>query len=411
MRIPIILLISLLVFTFCVDAYIWADVKKATDKRGWRVAFWITTLICWIFLIVTLCMPRRSEDADLLKVMWMLYTFLSVYIAKLGYVVCSLFGRLIRWVFKLKSKIRISHIVGIFVGIALFATMWEGVWFTRRNIVVNRVTVDSPMVPSSFNGYRIAQISDIHVGTWGNDTTFISALVDSVNSLHPDLIVFTGDIVNRETRELLPFVRTLSRLQAKDGVKSVLGNHDYGDYMDWRNPEEREVNNIFLSSLQAEMGWDLMNNERRIISNGADSIVVVGVENIGDPPFPSYGDLEKALPISSDSLFNQNDRFFKILLSHNPAHWDGYISHKTNIALTLSGHTHAMQMVLKLGKWEWSPAVFRYPLWGGMYERLNDKGIKTNMYVNIGSGEVGMPSRLLSAYPEITLFTLHHVSP
>ena len=115
MRIPIILLISLLVFTFCVDAYIWADVKKATDKRGWRVAFWITTLICWIFLIVTLCMPRRSEDADLLKVMWMLYTFLSVYIAKLGYVVCSLFGRLIRWVFKFKSKILISHIVGIFV--------------------------------------------------------------------------------------------------------------------------------------------------------------------------------------------------------------------------------------------------------------------------------------------------------
>ncbi|MDE6578716.1 MAG: metallophosphoesterase, partial [Muribaculaceae bacterium] len=284
------------------------------------------------------------------------------------------------------------------------------VWFGRKNIVVNRVEVESPSIPRPFNGYTIAQISDLHVGTWGNDTTFVSALVDSVNSLHPDLIVFTGDIVNRESRELLPFVRTLSRLKAKDGVVSILGNHDYGDYMDWKNPQEREVNNILLSQLEAEMGWDLLNNTRRFMVRDNDSIMIIGVENIGDPPFPSYGDLEKALPSSRDSLFHQNDKKYKILLSHNPAHWDEYVSHKTNIALTLAGHTHAMQMMIKIGGWEWSPAVFRYPLWGGMYERLNEQGNETKMYVNIGAGEVGMPSRLLSAYPEITLFTLRHVS-
>lgn len=292
----------------------------------------------------------------------------------------------------------------------MFVTMWVGAGYTRHHIVVNRIDIESPSIPRPFNGYTIAQISDIHVGTWGNDTTFISNLVDSVNALHPDLIVFTGDIVNRETKELKPFIPVLSRLKAKDGVLSILGNHDYGDYMDWKTPEDREKNNRLLAIYEAEMGWHLMNNERKFLVKDNDSIMVIGIENWGDPPFPTYGDMEKSLSSSRDSVYNQNDNRYKILLTHNPEHWNRHISHETNIGLTLSGHTHAMQMMIDLGGWQWSPAKYRYELWGGLYDRLNDRGQKTQMYVNIGAGEVGMPARLFGAYPEISLFTLHHIS-
>lgn len=408
MRIPLALLIPLMVVMALIDLYLWSDVKNATKRRGGRIAFWISTTLCWGALIVALCLPRRAEGSDILPVMWLLYAILSVYLAKFIYLLVSVVGRILARFRKRSKGYRWARVVGVFAGLLFLSVMWEGVFFTRYNIVVNKVDVVSPAIPRPFNGYRIVQLSDMHVGTWGTDTTFVSNLVDSVNSLHPDLIVFTGDIVNRETKEIEPFMKTLSRLNAPDGVLSVLGNHDYGDYMDWSSPEAREENNRALARRQKEIGWQLLNNERRFMTRGNDSIMLIGVENIGDPPFPSYGDLEKALPSSRDSLFHQNDRNFKILLSHNPAHWDDYVSHKTNIQLTLSGHTHAMQMVFSIGKWSWSPAVFRYPLWGGMYERLNDKGAETRMYVNIGAGEVGMPSRLLSAYPEITLFTLHH---
>lgn len=239
-----------------------------------------------------------------------------------------------------------------------------------------------------------------------NDTSFVADLVDRVNSLHPDLIVFTGDIVNRKTDEIEPFLHTLSRLSAPDGVFSILGNHDYGDYVDWKDPADREENNRRLAHYQDSIGWTLLNNERRYIVRGNDSITLIGVENWGDPPFPVYGSLEKALSASRDSLYHQNDSRFKVLLTHNPEHWNQEVSHSTNIDLTLTGHTHAMQMMISLGNWKWSPAKYRYEQWGGLYERLNDRGRTVRMYVNIGSGEVGMPSRLLSAYPEITLLRL-----
>ena len=353
-------------------------------------------------------MPKRSEDSDILPIMWMLYTYLSIYIAKAGYLLCSVFGRLIKVIFRSKSKRYISRLTGVGVGVVLFVSMWWGVLYTRYHIEVVPVEISSAQIPESFNGYKIAQISDLHVGTWGNDTTFISNLVDSVNALHPDLIVFTGDIVNRRTSEVEPFVKPLSRLKAPDGVMSILGNHDYGDYMDWTDLKDREINNQELLEHQKSMGWDILNNDKRFIVRGNDSILVIGVENWGDPPFHTYGDLELALSSSRDSTYHQNDNLFKILLSHNPAHWDKEVSHQTNIGLTLSGHTHAMQVETEIFGWRWSPAKYRYEHWGGYFERLNDNGQPVRLYVNIGAGEVGLPSRLFRAYPEITLLTLHN---
>lgn len=407
MRIPLVAAIMLFLFTFLIDFYISRDIKS-TEKKGLWKAYNVSALLCWIFLVVIMCMPRRAEDSNLLAVMWMLYTFLSIYVAKLCYVICSLIGKVIGLLRKGIKKGHVCNWIGVCLGTVMFCVMWVGVCYTRSHIVVNRVDISSPSIPRPFNGYTIAQISDIHVGTWGNDTTFVSHLVDSVNALHPDLIVFTGDIVNRETKELNPFIPVLSRLHAKDGVLSILGNHDYGDYMDWKNPADRDANNRLLAKHQKDMGWTLMNNERRFLVKDNDSIMVLGVENWGDPPFPTYGDLEKALSSSLDSICHQNDRRYKILLSHNPEHWNQHVSHETNIGLTLSGHTHAMQMMIDLGFWKWSPAKYRYEQWGGLYERLNDNGQPTQLYVNIGAGEVGMPARLMGAYPEITFFTLHH---
>lgn len=408
MRIPVPAAIFLFVFSFLIDIYIYADVCNSTKRRGLRSSYAVSSLLCWGLLVVIMCMPKRSEDSDILPIMWMLYTYLSIYIAKAGYLLCSVFGRLIKVISRSKSKRYISCLTGVGVGVVLFVSMWWGVLYTRYHIEVVPVEISSAQIPESFNGYKIAQISDLHVGTWGNDTTFISNLVDSVNALHPDLIVFTGDIVNRRTSEVEPFVKPLSRLKAPDGVMSILGNHDYGDYMDWTDLKDREINNQELLEHQKSMGWDILNNDKRFIVRGNDSILVIGVENWGDPPFHTYGDLELALSSSRDSTYHQNDNLFKILLSHNPAHWDKEVSHQTNIGLTLSGHTHAMQVETEIFGWRWSPAKYRYEHWGGYFERLNDNGQPVRLYVNIGAGEVGLPSRLFRAYPEITLLTLHN---
>lgn len=408
MRIPIILAVSAFIISVLIDLYITHDIRKSAKNTKWWKIYLASSIACWIFLIVIVFLPKRDESSEILGIMWMLYSYLTIYAAKLIYTIISLAGKLIKLIFRIKPKKHYAQWGGLLCGFVFLGIMFAGVVFTRSRIEVNRIEIDSPKIPRDFNGFKIAQISDLHVGTWGNDTTFISNLVDSINSLKPDLIVFTGDIVNRKTEELHPFIKTLSRLKAPYGVMSILGNHDYGDYVDWKNPSDRDKNNEMLASHQKDMGWDLLNNRKEFIVKGNDSIMVVGVENWGDPPFPTYGDLDHALSPSADSVFNQNDHRFKILLTHNPEHWNQVISKSTNIDLTLSGHTHAMQMMISLGDWKWSPARYRYEQWGGLYERFNDKGHPTRLYVNIGAGEVGMPSRLLDAYPEITLITLKH---
>ncbi len=395
-----------MIVSILTDLYIIFDIRKSSARPLWWKLYAFSAVLCWIFLLVIVCLPKRSEDNGIIPIMWMLYAWLSVYVAKIIYVVVSLIGRLVRAVGRIRSRHHPSRWIGLGLAVFFFVMMWVGIGYTRRHIMVNEVQITSPKLPEVFSGYTIAQVSDLHVGTWGNDTSFVADLVDRVNSLHPDLIVFTGDIVNRKTDEIEPFLHTLSRLSAPDGVFSILGNHDYGDYVDWKDPADREENNRRLAHYQDSIGWTLLNNERRYIVRGNDSITLIGVENWGDPPFPVYGSLEKALSASRDSLYHQNDSRFKVLLTHNPEHWNQEVSHSTNIDLTLTGHTHAMQMMISLGNWKWSPAKYRYEQWGGLYERLNDRGRTVRMYVNIGSGEVGMPSRLLSAYPEITLLRL-----
>lgn len=405
MRLPALGIVFLFLFSILLDLYISLDVRQTWKKRGVLV-YWASCALCYALLIVCISLPRRDADSGISAVMWLLFTFLTIYVAKVFYFLCSIFGRLIRLCLKIKSRIYPFRLLGVFMGLSLMGLMWIGVGYTRHHIMVTHEEFYSKKLPEAFDGYRIVQLSDLHVGTWGKDTTFLSTLVDTVNSLKPDLIVFTGDIVNRKSDELIPFMGVLSGLQAKDGLYSILGNHDYGDYVDWESPQHKERNMLQLKDYQRKMGWKMLNNESTFIKNGNDSILLIGVENWGEPPFPQYGDLNQAIPASSGEGNHQNDRSYKLLLSHNPEHWNQEVSKNTNIDLTLSGHTHAMQSMLKVGNWRWSLAQYRYDQWAGRYNRQNGRGEETVLYVNIGAGAVGMPARLLSAYPEVTLITL-----
>lgn len=392
MRLPLLILGIFTILCIGVDWYILRRLKKLSSRLPSRIHI-VVSVIMYLLIIVGVALPRRSGGNEtLLCVMWILYTFCTVYVSKIIFVLLDLLASVpCIWH---SHRIKWLSVVGVVAAVVTFVSMWWGALVNRYNIEVKEVTVEIPNLPKVFDGYRIVQFSDFHVGTYGNDTAYVAKVVDRINSLDKDLVVFTGDIVNARTSELLPHVSPLSRLTAPDGVLSILGNHDYGDYSVWPDLSAKEENIKQLCNLQrGKMNWKLLLNETVFIHRGNDSIAVIGVENIGDPPFHIYGSLPKAYRVPGDSVV-------KILLTHNPAHWVDSIadSPSHNIALSLSGHTHAMQMEVA----GWSPAVFRYPTWGGLY---SDKDGSHKLYVNIGIGTVGFPARI-GATPEITIITL-----
>ena len=393
MRLPLLGMLILLLVNLGTDTYIYRKLKsRCTTATPAKIQL-ITAIILYLILVVIICLPRRGGSEDtLLCVMWLLFGYISVYVAKYLFVIFDLFAS-IPCLFK-KKRIKPLSMFGVFLGCVVFISMWWGALVNRYRIQINEVRVEIAGLPDNFDGYRIAQFSDLHTGTFSYDTTFVAKLVDRINATGSDLIVFTGDIVNRRTDELLPFTGVLERLEAPDGVYSILGNHDYGDYSEWDSDDAKLKNLNLLHQLQKDMGWQLLLNEHRFLVNGKDSIALIGVENIGDPPFHSYGSLGKSYP-------SLNDDNVKILLSHNPAHWVDSISGNKDakIDLTLSGHTHAMQIEV----FGLSPAVMRYKTWGGLY--FSPESDDKMLYVNIGSGTVGLPMRL-GATPEITVITL-----
>lgn len=403
----IAVIIFLYLFTILADIYILRDIRCYLRGKKGKIAFVSFSIIAVVMLaLLTATIILQIQDYPrLYNVMWILFSYLSIFIPAIIYTVFSAIGK----IFRCKKNGRsVNHVAlaGFLVACFVFLSMWWGVFFTRNEILVKSIDYFNDNIPDSFDGYRIVQLSDAHLGTWGQDTVFVSRLVDTVNSLKPDVILFTGDIVNRETAELAPFLKTLSRLKAKDGVYSVLGNHDYGDYAKWRSQSEKAANLELMKVWQRQLGWKLLNNEHTFLTNDRDSIALIGVENWGEPPFKQYGNLSKAYSGEGTEGINLYDDKFKLLLSHNPEHWNQEVTSISNIDLTLSGHTHAMQMEFELGNWKWSPAKWKYPLWEGVYERENSEGKKMTLYVNTGCGEVGIPARYGTAYPEITLIRL-----
>lgn len=396
MRLPILAISILVVLNVLIDWYIYRQIKR----KSLRILHLLVSALLLVLIIVAVALPRRSIDNEgLVTIMWMLYWYFSVYIPKyLGMIFHGLaqMPRLFH-----RKSLRALNYVGIVLSVGLFLSLVHGALVNSRQFIINHVDITLERLPKSFDGYRMVQFSDLHTGTYGSDTTFVAEVVDSINALRPDIILFTGDIVNRNTEELRPFLQTLSRLHSPGGVYSILGNHDYGDYMDWPTSSDKERNMQLLYKWQADMGWKMLNNSSTYLHNATDSIALIGVENWGAPPFPKYGDLNKAYP---NGLC---DGVCKILMSHNPAHWTAEVTKYSNIDLTLSGHTHAMQMAIWLFGEMYSPSVWRYKQWGGLYTEDEEKESPQQIYVNIGLGEVGFPARILAATPEITLITLH----
>ncbi len=274
-----------------------------------------------------------------------------------------------------------------------FISILYGITKGKYNFKVLKYTLHFDDLPAAFDGYQISQISDIHSGSFDNKEK-IEYAVDLVNKQASDVIMFTGDLVNSASKEMRPWKSTFSKLKAPDGVFSILGNHDYGDYTRWPSEEAKAENFQELLDIQKEMGFDLLRNESRFIEKENARLAIIGVENWGKG-FKQKGDLALA-----SSKVDTND--FKILLSHDPSHWQYEVVKDPNqYHLTLSGHTHGMQFGIEIpGVVKWSPIKWRYKYWAGIYE-------KAGQYINVnrGFGFLAFPGRV-GIWPEISVITL-----
>jgi predicted MPP superfamily phosphohydrolase len=275
-----------------------------------------------------------------------------------------------------------------------FSTLWYGLLKTSTDFKIHKLNLAFKRLPATFNGLKIVQISDIHTGSILYPEGLKKAIA-MILELKPDLILFTGDLVNNTTDEAYAFENTLSLLQAPLGVYSILGNHDYGDYYRWPDEDAKKQNMANMIDLHDRLGWKLLRNEHVVIERNNQSIALLGVENWGAAlRFPKYGDIEQA-------KLGLPKEVFKILMSHDPSHWDAQINDKqVDIDLTLSGHTHGFQFGVEIPGFKWSPSQYLYKQWAGLY-RSGEQMI----YVNRGLGCIGYSGRI-GIRPEITLITL-----
>lgn len=370
------------------DIYIYKMfIVRSTENPVLRLLYLLPSIILLIGLIwFAFFADQKIITEKGHYIGWFIISFMLFALPKLIFLICSVIDLPFKYFLKWNSM-PFSWIGVAFATICLGGILY-GAFIGKTKFDVKEIIFRSPDIPASFNGYKIVQLSDIHIGSWTGNGKALKEAVQLVNAQQPDLIVFTGDLVNHRATELDDFEDILSGMKAKDGIYSILGNHDYGPYYHWESEKEKADNLAELERREANMGWILLNNEHTYLHRNNDSIALIGVENWGTPPFHGRGDLKKAVEgMNAD---------FKILLSHNPTHWKAEVLPASDIDLMLAGHTHAMQMAIG----QHSPSSWAYKEWKGMYTEG-----KQNLYVNIGLGFVGMPFRL-GAWPEITVITL-----
>lgn len=349
----------------------------------WRGVFLLPTLF-YLVIVFLLFVKGETKQLYFNLIFWLT---LCIVLPVFFFTVISLIGRGFGL---LNPLLRITFDwIGIGIALIWLGISVYGITYGWRNITIEKLDLSFNSLPKEFDGYKIVQLSDQHIGTYDLAPETVTKIVNQVNSLHPDLIVFTGDIVNSSPEELDRYIDVLSDLKATDGVISILGNHDYCLYRNYENSDDNPAKSLErVEAKEKAMGWQLLLNESRIIKRGENEIAVIGVENSGGKNFIDRSDLRKALN-------NIPEDDFKILLSHDPSHWRREVLPNTNVNLTLSGHTHAMQF--KLGNF--SPSKWTYKEWGGLY---NENG--RMLHVNTGTG--GNIAFRFGAYPQITLITL-----
>ncbi|MGM9770719.1 MAG: metallophosphoesterase [Candidatus Cryptobacteroides sp.] len=372
---------------FCIIAiiaseiYVWFAFIRHL-KPAWRIIYWIP----YVSMLAAMIWMSYSNIS-----VWKIYTITGLMIAFFApfgaFAVSAFIGRFIGR-FWLPAR-RAGFVAGIVLGIIVFISGIYGLTAGWRKVVVKEIPLKFKELPESFEGYRIAHISDLHIGTYSYSPGTVEEIVEKVNTAKPDLILFTGDIINIYPEELEQFTEILSRMEAKDGVFSIMGNHDYCGYARYDSVEEEEEGVKRLQELEKKAGMEMLLNSHRIIRRGADSLALIGVEYIGQPQFPAYGDIVNASAGLPEGIF-------RILMSHDPTHWHNSVKDKGEISLTVSGHTHAMQFRI----WKFSPSMFMFKEWGGLYQGNGN-------WLNVNTGTGGNIPFRLGAWPEIDVIELH----
>jgi uncharacterized protein len=407
----------ILIIIFLLDFYVFRTfqhqfINLSHPTRNYiYIVYWLIPFIIIISVVYLIASNEPGRFRPDKLIFFVAGCIVLFYIPKLfimPFQVIEDFSKLLAWIIKKISlsntglyhgadRISKSFIIsriGLIVAIIPFLSIIYGMVYGRYNFDVKHINLTFNNLPPAFDGIKIVQFSDFHVGSLAGKQDKYKKAIDLIDQQHADILVFTGDIVNTNAHELDGWIDLLSSLKAKEGKFSILGNHDYGDYFNWKTEADKIANLELLKKYHEQMGFKLLLNQAVKIERDSQTIAILGVENWGEKPFPQYGKLNLALEASKGIAF-------KILLSHDPTHWEHEVRGKTDIALTLSGHTHGMQLAITADGFSWSPVCFKYPRWRGLYKE-NDQ----YLYVNIGLGYIGFPGRV-GTNPEITVFELH----
>jgi predicted MPP superfamily phosphohydrolase len=387
--------------------------ERASGRNPWHVVYWSVSTFGFLFIVFAF-VTKWSEWPRFLRV----YPFAMIgvlYISKLFIVVFLIIDdavRAVRFVYEFIaikfsskpetvsslpniSRIKFITQVGAAIAGVQFVSLMYGMAKGAYDFKVRKVTMKFPNLPEGFNGIRILQISDIHAGSFSGTRQLENGIAIALDQ-GADVIFFTGDLVNDRSHEAEEFGKIFEKVKSPMGVYSILGNHDYGDYVPWKSVEEKKQNLQRLKDFQKEFGWKMLNNSNSTLERNGSRIGLVGVENWSrNLRFKKYGDMKVATENFSPEQFN-------ILLSHDPSHWNAEITSQYKyIDLTLSGHTHGMQYGIEIPGFRWSPVQYVYKEWADLYTQQQQ-----NLYVNRGFGFIGYPGRV-GIMPEITVFELH----
>jgi len=413
MRIRIMTLFFFIIAFLLVDIYVFQAILSVTKNLSptWqlsiRIGFWIPTGLCIAALFWWTFADPYNISASMRN--WIITGLFATYFSKLFGVIVLLVDdiqRLVRWManafYKGPSNALPGEVISrseflsktALVASAIpFGAMAYGIISGAHDYRVKRVTVKLPNLPKSFDGIKIGHLSDIHSGSFFNKTA-VKGGVEMMMNEKPDLIFFTGDLVNNEATEVKEYLDVFNKLRAPRGVFSVTGNHDYGDYKSWESPEAKQQNFKDLIEAHRLLGFNLLKNSNQFIEEGDDKLAIIGIENWGAGRFSKYGKLDEAYRGTDEAAV-------KLLLSHDPSHWDAQVRKEyKDIDVSFAGHTHGFQFGVELGNFKWSPSQYAYKQWAGLYTEDNQ-----HLYVNRGFGYLGYPGRI-GMPPELTIMEL-----
>ena len=402
--------IVLIALCFWVDGYTWPAIETAFPQtKRFRIVYWLANSLLYVLILIAILGYSRGF-LPMSQISLILSIVLAIYCTKVGILII----RSLEWGGKRIQRLlqrqrprdtdreatpisRSQFLSRTALGVASlpFMGLSYGIIWGKYDFQVRRLRIGIPHLPSAFEGFTITQISDLHMGSF-DQMAAVREGIAQVNDQGSDVIFFTGDLINDLPKEVKGYESLLASLRAKEGIYSVLGNHDYAEHVPgYQTPERQQAHLDHLQSLQASWGWQLLRNDSVVLQRGEDQLAVVGVENWSTwDRFPRHGDLTRAL-VGTEAIP------VKLLLSHDPTHWMAEVCKQSSVDITFSGHTHGCQLGVEVPGWKWSPVQYFYEEWAGLYQHMEQY-----LYVNRGFGFIGFSGRL-GIPPEITVIELY----